>query len=697
MKNFRTKAIAVILMFAMVFAGTGFQPSKVKAEANDSINLQILATSDLHGRFVPYDYAINTKDTSGSLAQVATAVYNNRNQNTILLDCGDIIQDNSADLFFNESIHPMIAGMNHLQYDAITLGNHEFNYGMDILKKVMKQSKAPVLGGNVYNPDGSGIAQKYTILERSGVKIAVIGMVTPNITRWDAANLKGYKVTDPVEETKKVIEQIKDKADVIVAAVHMGEKSEYGVKNSGTIDLANACPEIDVILASHEHKAVDGVYYNNVLTVENQYGGQTLAKVNLELKKGEDGKYKVTNRTSKLIVTKDYPADSQMELILDKYHQMAKEDANIVIGKLVGGDLVPANEISDICQAQLQETSMINLINKVQRYYTGAEVSGAACFNASANMKEGDIKKCDTALIYKYANTLYKLEMTGAQLKKYMEWCAAFYNTYQDGDLTISFNPDIRLYNNDMFSGVNYTINVAKEPGNRIENLTHENGKPVKDDEKIIVAVNNYRANSHLLTYGSVFKKGESLPKLLESDVHSEIGGVRELIGAYIKDVKKGVIRPELSGNWKITGNNWNEEFHQKAVELAAEGKLTIPRSEDGRDYNIKAVTKADIAPFVTIKKPAKVTKVKAKSKKAKTATISYQGVKYAKNYEIRYTADKKFKKGVKCVKTEKTSYTIKKLKSKTKYYVKVRAVKYDLNDKVLTGSCSSMVSVKVK
>lgn len=180
-------------------------------------------------------------------------------------------------------------------------------------------------------------------------------------------------------------------------------------------------------------------------------------------------------------------------------------------------------------------------------------------------------------MIYKYPNTLYKLEMTGAQLKKFMEWSASYFDTYHDGDLTVSCNPNIRSYNYDVFAGVQYDVNISKEPGNRIKNLKR-NGKRIKDTDKLTVAVNNYRANSHLLSYGTIFKEGDALPKLLKTDIHNEIGGIRELIGTYIKDVKKGVITPELAGSWKITGNNWTPEFHDKVVELVAAGKLTVPR-----------------------------------------------------------------------------------------------------------------------
>lgn len=697
MKDFKRRVIVTLLTMTMVLAGIVVTPSTAKA-AEEMVDINILATSDLHGRFVPYDYAINAADDSGSLAQVASlAKFFKKVPNTILLDCGDIIQDNSSELFLNENLHPMIAGMNEIGYDAITLGNHEFNYGMDVLKRIMKQSKAAVLGGNVYNPDGTGVAKPYTIIEKSGVKIGIIGMVTPNITRWDAANLKGYKVTNPVDETKRVIAEIKDKVDVIVAAEHMGESSEYGVKGSGVVDLANACPDIDVIVAAHEHKAVEGAYYNNVLTVENKSGGQTAAVIKIRLKKDDNGKYKVAERESQLVDLKKWDPDPSVVNALSKYDEIAKNNANVIIGKLAGGDLVPPDEIKGIAQVQLQETPMLHLINEVQTYYSGAQVSAAACFNLAANMKAGDIKRCDTALIYKFANTLYKLEMTGAQLKKYMEWSASYYNTYKDGDLTISFNPNIRAYNYDTFSGINYEVNVSKEPGNRIEHLTYKNGKPIKATDKITIAVNNYRANSHLLTYGAVFKEGEKLPKLLDKDIHGEIGGVRELIGDYIKNVKKGVIKPEVSGNWKIVGNNWNKEFHQNAVELVADGIITVPASEDGRDSNVRSITKADIEPYVRIDEPGKVTSVKVKSKKAKSAVVTFKSVKNAVRYEVSYSTDKNFKKGVKKVSTKKTTINISKLRSKKRYYVRVRAVKFNLDDSILYGSYSKVISVKVK
>ena len=559
------------------------------------IDIQILATSDLHGKFYPYDYAINEESKSGSLTQIATAVKKYRTDNTIIVDVGDTIQDNYSEMFFKDKIHPMMLAMNEIGYDIWAIGNHEFNYGVENLKNIMKQSTSKVLIGNLYNPDGTSFADSYTIIEKDGVKIGVIGMCTPNITKWDSVNLKDYIVTDPVEETKKIVKDLRDKVDILIATVHMGEENEYDVPNSGANDLANACPELDLIIAAHEHKLVEETYVNNVLIVENKSSGATMSKVNIVVEKDKFG-CKIVDRKAESIKISEYESDKELSKKLAPYNERAKKEANIIIGELIGGNLVPENEIAEIPQAQIEPTSLIDLINEVQMYYTDAQVSSAALFNIDANLEPGKIKKSDTSLIYKYGNTLYKVQMTGKQLKKYMEWSANYYNTYNPKDLTISFNENVRGFNYDMFSGVDYQIDISEKPGNRIKNLKWtKTGKEVKDDEIFVIAVNNYRVNTHLLSYGEIYEEGEELPKVLEIDVNGKIGGVRELIGDYIKNVKGGKITPNNPKNWEIIGNNWDKEKHEKAVQMIREGKIKIPSSQDGRTPNVKSITEDDL------------------------------------------------------------------------------------------------------
>ena len=582
-----TAAAAAVTTAAPAASAASFWPF--------TMDLQILATSDTHGKFDPWDYAANKEDTSGSVAQQAAAIKQLRTPDTLVIDAGDTIQGNSSQLFLEDDVHPMMAAMNAIGYDVWVPGNHEYNYGMDVLQKVMAQQKAQVLTGNVYAPDGTPLANSYTILKKRDVRIGLIGMVTPNITRWDAVNLTGWTVTNPVDECRKVIDQIKDQVDVLIGVMHMDTENEYGVYGSGVTDLANACPEFDVIIAAHGHKEIPGEEINGVLVIENKNAGATMSDIHLQLHRKLDGGWKVASRSSESIQIKDYQADPELVALLAPYDERAKADAVIPIGELVGGNMAPDNEIENIPSPMVQDTALLDFINEVQLYYTGAQVSATAMTSMTGQMREGTIRKCDLTSIYTYENTLYKLQMNGAQLRDYMEWSAAFYKTWQPGDLTIAFDPDTRYYLYDAFAGVNYEIDISQEPGNRIRNLTWPDGTPVADTDSFAIAVNNYRATTQLLIAADIFAPGEAMPQLLEMDVRGDLGGIRELLGEYIQTVKGGVIQPHVDNNWKLVGNNWDPAKHQQAVEMLRAGTLTLPGNEDARTLPSTVITEASL------------------------------------------------------------------------------------------------------
>ena len=571
--------LAVILIFISYARGPGREAAgkassdtqsqahaaEESVEEQETRTVRIIATSDLHGKFCPWDYALNAESTSGSMAQLATAIAKYRTEDTILVDAGDTIQANSAEIFLgSEDVHPMILAMNALKYDVWVTGNHEYNFGIDTIKKTMADLNCKALTGNVYDRDGKPIADGYTILEQNGVRIAVIGMVTPNIARWDASNLQGCSVTDPLEETRKIIESIRGKYDVLVGVFHMGIENEYGLANSGVRDVLTKCPEFDVMVSSHEHTLIPSMDINGVLVVQNKFQAQTMSVIDLTLEKdsrnvksadtdrSSEG-WKLTSKSAESVTVADYEADPAMMELLAKYDARAREDAEEVIGRLEGGSLVPEGTESEPIPAALtQDTALIDLVNIVQMHYTGAAVSASALSGEGTNLKPGDIRKCDTAQIYKFSNTLYKLHMNGAQLKKYMEWSTGYFKTAEPGDTAFSINEEFPTYNYYMFAGVNYDVNLSREQGSRIENLTWPDGTPVRDEDEFDIAVNNYCANSQLLVPGVIYEDGEQLPVLMEMDVHGEIGGIRELILDYIRNVKGGVIHPECDQNWKI-------------------------------------------------------------------------------------------------------------------------------------------------
>lgn len=630
-KKFLSMFLLLLCVFSIFFA--------------ESIELQILATSDLHGRFLPYDYALNQPDYSGSLAQVATIIRELKSENpsnTILIDNGDTIQENLSHIFLDDAIHPMIFALNEMNYDVFVLGNHEFNYGIPTLKKVMRQfvpkdeDPNSVLCGNVYNPDGTRLAAPYKIVTtEDGIKVGIIGMVTPNITRWDAANLKDYIVVDPVDEVRIAVAQLKGKVDVIVGAFHMGLEQEYDTYGSGVLDILKITPDLDVVILGHAHQKIAEMYYyngkiyraingkifderenditqevklNGTLLVEPASRGGVVSQVVLELEKKDD-KFEIVDKRSANHDVKTSSGyvqpDKELTRKLKPFHYKALDYANEEIGFLVGGPLVPEDEIKGIPQVWIQPTALLDLINSVQMYFgeqvidRKIDVSAAAAFREDANIKEGPIKRSDISLIYKYDNTLYVLEVTGSQLKKYMEWSVSFYNQYQPNDLTISFNSRIPGYNYDIFKGVYYEIDISKPVGERIINLRRSDGTPIKDDDVLTLTVNNYRANTQLLTYGPVFKEGEPLPKLLgRTEDHPDFsaisgGDLRKLIEKYIIEVKNGVLTPEYEENWKIIGNDWDEELHNLVKELSNEGIIEVNKYKPVRVEDIQSFIKA--------------------------------------------------------------------------------------------------------
>ena len=335
-----------------------------------------------------------------------------------------------------------------------------------------------------------------------------------------------------------------------------------------------------------------------VLVGENKNAGATVSDIHVYLERGLNGKWKVKDRTSENLTIKDYAPDPELTALLAEYDQRAKDDAVTPIGQLVGGDLAPENEIDCLPQAMVQDTALLDFINEVQMYYTGAQVSATALTSMTSQMRAGTIRKCDMASIYTYQNTLYKLQMTGEQLRRFMEWSAAFFKTWKPDEVTIAFDPSVRYYLYDAFEGGNYELDVSKLPCHRIKNLKFPNGKAVKDTDTFVVAVNNYRATTQLLTAADIFLPGEDLPKLLEIDVRGDVGGIRELLGEYIRTVKGGTIEPHVDNNWKLVGDNWNAADHEKAVKLLREGKLALSEYADSRTLPSKAITTADIAAF---------------------------------------------------------------------------------------------------
>lgn len=569
-----------VLALAMMVSSAG---------AQNQTTITILGTSDLHGRLFSWDYAIDSEDINSGFVKVASVINEVRaeNSNTIVVDNGDTIQDNMAELFNNAKLHPMVAALDELNYDAWVLGNHEFNFGMDVLNSSIRNSKVSVLAANIYRTaTGKRFVKPYKIITKGGVRVALIGMTNPHIPRWEASNpdnFKGLVFTDPVVETNKVLNELKGKADVFVGVMHLGPNPEYGLDGSGLRAVAGFNPELTAIIAGHEHLDIPGMLINGVLVVEPKSNGAKVSRIDLTLT-NENGQWIVTDKKSRNIDVSGYPPDPAVIQKFQYVHDQSRADVNTVIGK-ISGDFLPdgVEMLPGIPYAQIKDTALVDFINEVQMYYTKADVSAAALFTNNSNLAKGDFKKKDVANIYKYTNTLIAVRVTGKQLKAYMEWSAKYYNTAKPGDVTISFNPDIRGYSYDMFSGVNYEINIAAPPGKRIENLTFK-GKPVTDDITLTLAVNNYR-------FGNMVKDGyfNESDKVYDSyEKLGDKGRIRDLIVDYVRLNQN--ITPKVDNNWKITGVSLDHPLAGQVYDLVKSGAIKIPVSADGRTPNVKSL-----------------------------------------------------------------------------------------------------------
>lgn len=570
--------------------------------AAETVNLTILGTSDLHGTFVPWDYASDSENLTGSLSQIATQVKKIRAEqpNIILVDAGDTLQGNFVETFKNEAVSPMMLGFNALNYDAWVLGNHEFDFGLKALSTSLNQFKGTALAGNIFWDSGKPYLPSYKIIERQGVKIGIIGMDTPMTAEFAQGTdrIKGLNFTDPVQEVKKVIQKIQPQVDAIVLVAHMGIDNENQRPGTGVGDIAKANPELAAIVAGHMHVKIDKAVVNGVIITEPDKYGRALSRIDLQFEQ-RDGKYHLINKDSYTYPIKGIHSDKELEAIYQPYHSILRANANRVIATLSGVDLVPKDEIKGIPQVHIQDTGISALFQEAARHYAPkAQVIALQIDNDRAKLDLGEIKAKDIAFNYQYAGgeiTVYQL--TGKELKKYMEWSADYFNQVKPGDVTYSFNPQRRASKystNDFFDGVTYTIDLRQPAGSRITNLRFNHGAAVTDSTPIRLGMNSYRMG-HLTQKGGVLE-GQQFPVLSDTKAEygEEDGTIRNLTIRYLTEVKRGQYQGKTEQRWKLVGLEGYEPQREVVKKLINTGEIAVPATEDGRFTNIASINVKD-------------------------------------------------------------------------------------------------------
>ena len=546
-----------------------FALSAISTAMAQEVNIKILGTSDIHGRVVPWSYGADVEDKSGSYAQIATYVKDVRknNKNVVLVEVGDAIQDNQVDVFAKDKKyykdHPIPKVLNEMNYDIFVLGNHEFNFGMKALDEILKDIKAKKLTANFYHKkNDKRYIDATTIIEKDGVKLGIIGLSTPMSAKFeeDTGNLKDMKFTSPTEEARTQVEKLKAKGvDAIIAVTHMGIDNENNIPDTGMRDVINAVDGIDVVIAGHMHKDVPSETIKNTLITEPHRYGTVVSEVDLTFDINDKKEVKLVKKESKTVPVKELEADKKIAEIYKPYHEKLRELNNVVIGQ-TENEMVPQETKHGVSAAFSKDTGLSSFINDVEQHYSGADVVTFSFDHQKARMNKGDIKKKDIIFNYRYAGgdvTVY--ELTGKQLKEYMEWSANYFDTIQPGDTEYRYNAErkkSKYVTYDIFGGVNYKIDLRNPQGSKIVDLTLADGKPVTDDMKLKVGMNSYRF-AQLNGKGGIWE-GQQIPVLWESKVAMgrEKGTIQNMMIDYITNVKKGKIDGQSHNRWEIIGLN---------------------------------------------------------------------------------------------------------------------------------------------
>ncbi|MDO0932363.1 5'-nucleotidase C-terminal domain-containing protein [Streptomyces sp. DG2A-72] len=579
----------------VAIAGAAAAPAAEAAEASEAKKgarpvkryaFTVMGTTDLHGHIFNWDYFKNAEytDAKGNaqgLARISTLVNQVREEkgrrNTLLLDAGDTIQGTPLTYYFAKvdpitaeggPVHPMAAAMNAIGYDAVALGNHEFNYGIETLRKFEEQCDFPLLGANALDAKTLRPAfppyfiKKFRVPGAPPVKVAVLGLTNPGIAIWDKAYVEG-KLTFPglEEQAAKWVPRLRSMgADVVVVSAHSGSSgtSSYGdqlpyIENSSAL-VAQQVPGIDAILVGHAHTEIAELLVTNektggtVVLSEPLCFAERLSLFDFELV-FEKGRWRVESVKATVRDAKTVADDPRITKLLKDDHDIVVEYVNQVVGT--------ATATLTTVEARYKDAPIIDLITKVQEDVVRAALAGseyaslpviaqASPFSRTSEIPAGDVTIRDLSSLYVYDNTLVAKLMTGAQLKAYLEYSAEYFvQTAPDAAVDVEKltnaggRPD---YNYDYVSGLSYEIDIAQAAGSRIKNLTYD-GAALDEAQKFVFAVNNYRANG-----GGAFPHVASAQELW-----AESTEIRTRIAEWV--TAKGVLDPKdfASVAWNLT------------------------------------------------------------------------------------------------------------------------------------------------
>jgi 2',3'-cyclic-nucleotide 2'-phosphodiesterase / 3'-nucleotidase len=523
------------------------------AQAAVRTHIVILSTTDLHGNIYPIDYNTNAEDSRG-LARLSTVIKQLRKQDPdlILTDSGDTIQGTPLTYYHarknNNPRDPMALVMSAIGYDAMAVGNHEYEFGFDVLDKARKESSFPWLSANTYKKGtDETFFQPYLVKKVRDIRIGILGLTTtgmPNLDDPDHYYSK-IEIRNPTDEARKWVTVLREKeqADLVVIVMHMGleEDLETGETLPGQMTGENAAaaiarrvPGVDAILMGHTHREWPSLYINGVLLVQANKWAKSLARVDLYLEKNQAGEgWRVIAKSARaILVDEKVQPDPEILRLAQEYHQQTQSWLDQVVAnspvELRAGD------------ERFRDTPLLDLVHRVQLEAGSADVSLASSLNSNARIPKGPVTVRDLVALYEYERVLVVIEVTGRQLKDALEYSANYFRAYTPGksasDLIDERFPS---YNFEIAEGVAYTLDISKPIGQRIRDLSFR-GQPLRADQKLRLATNNYRTSGGA---GYTMLKGAPV-------VYRSRADLRELIIDWVK--RKGVIPTTATDNWKL-------------------------------------------------------------------------------------------------------------------------------------------------
>jgi len=541
------------LVFPAVFGLAGCVPLPFTGSGPNggTVELVVLGTTDVHGHMRGWDYFANGAQDRDGLSRAATVFDSIRAANpgrVLLFDAGDLLQGTPLTYVpakvTQQRLHPVVAAMNATGYDASAIGNHEFNYGIGFLDSAIAGARFPFLSANTRRMDGGSQYRGWTIVERAGVKVGVIGLTTPGVVVWDSDMVKGKLILDDLVATaKRAVPEVRAAgADLVVVLSHSGLSGQSSYDESTGVPpedvtgrVAREVPGIDLIIYGHSHRSDSGTVIGETMVIQPKNWATSVSAATFTLAR-KNGKWAVVSRKGTLVPVAGRAESPAILAATETGHTLAMQYANARIGTTA------STWKSD--SARLRDTPIADFVLEVARKFTGAQLASASVFNSDAVLGPGAMTAAQIARVYPYENTLKVIRITGQQLREYLDFSSRFFPVVPAGaalSTPLATDPKIPGYNFDIVSGVDYVMDLSRPFGERITSLTYK-GRPVSPTDTFTMAINNYRQSG-----GGGYSMIQSAP--LIKDTQSEI---RQLLIDEVKE--KGTLRPEdyFTQNWRI-------------------------------------------------------------------------------------------------------------------------------------------------